>query len=184
MAEPSPGQLVVFEGIDGVGKSSVAAGLVQRLRADGVNAAFVSRDVVAASAAAACRLRSLADLLWGYDPGVDLTALGDRHLILLMASWFALFDESALRPALLRHRIVVTDQSPRKYIARFLANGHEDVAPLFAGLRAADLVLHLDVDAATAAARKVSIRRTECGAKSLRRTSPTSSSACASNCWV
>jgi len=164
MNQVTEGKLVTIEGIDGAGKTSVGGALASKLREVGVDAVFVSRLSEPSNTVAATRLRALSHLLWEYPPDVDVRALGDRHLILLMASWFALFDAAVVRSALPQHRVVITDQSPNKYIARFHAKGICDVAALFQNLRRSDLALHLVVDPPVAVSRKGPLRETECGA--------------------
>ncbi|MBF0307490.1 MAG: hypothetical protein HQL39_12805 [Alphaproteobacteria bacterium] len=157
------GRFVCVEGIDGAGKTLIAGEVVARLRAEGVNAALVSRDSVAADEGAAKRLRILTELLWGYDARDAIQRLGHRHLILLMASWFDLFHRWIVAPALAGHQVTVTDQSPCKYIARFHALGRTCADGLFDQLIAPDLVLLLGVDPALAASRKPGLKPTECG---------------------
>lgn len=84
--------LVVLEGIDGAGKSTLAAGLRDRLAAAGPGPVELWRkkDVEAGPPALRAHLRGLRDLLWGDPAGEpDVDVLGTRHYLFLHAAWFA-----------------------------------------------------------------------------------------------
>jgi thymidylate kinase len=154
------GRLICFEGIDGAGKTTVSNALAQRLRMEGTAAQFVSRTTVAQDSLAAERLSVLGKFLWDYPVGTDVRSLGDSHLILLMASWFHLFDRFVVRPAL-SESVVVTDFWFHKYLARFRAKQADPVDHLFHGLSKPDCVVFLAVTPDIAAKRKLSYSATE-----------------------
>jgi dTMP kinase len=159
------GNFVCLEGIDGAGKTYLAQQLTEHLKNEGISALFLSRTVLPTYPAAAERMRAIANLLWEYTPEGRIQTLGDRHLILLMASWFDLFDRWVVQPALQHHQIVITDQGAYKYIARFHVKGHWYVDSLFESLTRPDRVLLLTVEPERAAMRKESYRPTECNSR-------------------
>ncbi|MGZ2744887.1 dTMP kinase [Burkholderia stagnalis] len=167
MDRQPPGKFICLEGIDGAGKTQISIRLAALLVQRGIDAVFLSRSVAPEQSAAAVRMRILSDLLWNYHPDSGVESLGERHLILLMASWFELYHRWVIAPALKNKQVVITDQGVSKYIARFHAKGIYGVAGLFDNLISPDRVLFLALDPKVAATRKDSYRRTECNSSDV-----------------
>ena len=146
------GVLVALEGGDGAGKSTQAAALGRELSRRGHDV-VVTREPGATPLGA--RVRGL--LL---DRGEDQPAVPPRAEALLYAADRAAHVEQVVRPALARGAVVVTDRyvdSSLAYQGAGRALPSDEVASLSRwateGL-VPDLVVVLDVDAATAAARR------------------------------
>lgn len=148
-AAARPGRFIALDGIDGAGKSSQIALLVDWLRAGG-------RDVVACrdpgSTSAGDAIRAI--LLDRHDLHVDATA----EMLLYMAARAQLVAE-VVRPALDRGAWVISD---RYLLANVVYQGYAGgldpevirrVGAVATGGLMPDLVLLLDVDLETAAAR-------------------------------
>ena len=86
------GRLITIEGIDGAGKSTLAAGLLDALRARGLNIELLREP---GGVPAAERIRELV-----IDPGLHVTA---RTEALLYAAARAQLVEEAVLPALEEH---------------------------------------------------------------------------------
>jgi len=146
---PGGGRLIVLEGIDGAGKSSQIAPLADWLRGLG-REVVTCRDPGATPTGDAIR----AILLDRRDLRLDATA----EMLLYMAARAQLVSE-VIRPALARGAWVLSD---RYLLANVVYQGHAGgldpdairrVGAVATGGLAADLVLVLDVDLATAAGR-------------------------------
>ena len=148
-AAARPGRFIALDGIDGAGKSSQIALLADWLRAGG-------RDVVACrdpgSTSAGDAIRAI--LLDRHDLHVDATA----EMLLYMAARAQLVAE-VVRPALDRGAWVISD---RYLLANVVYQGYAGgldpevirrVGAVATGGLLPDLVLLLDVDLETAAAR-------------------------------
>ncbi|WP_437528598.1 dTMP kinase [Sorangium sp. So ce726] len=162
----SAGYFICLEGIDGSGKSTIGTRAAACLRDHGVDVVFVSRNTKPSDSLAAQRSTALAEMLWDYPQDVEVRRLGERHLILLMASWYQLFDQFVVRPALRAGKVVITDQWVYKYIARFRAMGAEPVESLFSGLSTPDLVVWMRIDPQLAASRRQAYKQTEANSQS------------------
>ncbi|WP_240137666.1 dTMP kinase [Streptomyces sp. MUM 178J] len=146
----NPGRLIVVEGIDGSGKSTVAARLADHLCETG-RTAVVLRPLAAGQPGLA-RLKSAARLSGtataGMQPHLDIYAV---HLTYSFVGMVA--DE--VIPALAEGRTVVCD----RYLASHLANQAvfgidlSAVAPLLDALPTPDRTLHIRVDPDTAMSR-------------------------------
>jgi dTMP kinase len=93
------GRLITIEGIDGAGKTTLAAGLLDALRARGLNALLLREP---GGVAAAERIRDLV-----IDPGLHVTA---RTEALLYAAARAQLVEEALEPLLSEGNWVLLDR--------------------------------------------------------------------------
>jgi thymidylate kinase len=153
------GCLIVIAGIDGSGKSWLLEHL-NRTVALHENIVVVTRDTEPMDKEYGVRLASLATLLWNYSAELDVRRFGDDHLILLMASWFYLFEKAVILPVLASGRDVVTDVWSGKYVARLRAK-RVDSAAIFSRLLEYDGLVHLDLNAAEAARRRSAFRTTE-----------------------
>ena len=146
------GRFVVLEGVDGCGKSTQAARLAERLRAEGRDV-VVTREPGATPAGAAIRAVVLGD-----------APIDARTEALLVAADRAEHVAEVVRPALARGAVVVSDRhTPSSLAYQGVARGLgvEAVDRLSAwatgGLRP-DAVVVLDVGADVAAARRAGPR--------------------------
>jgi dTMP kinase len=143
------GRLITIEGIDGAGKTTLATGLAEALRARG---AAVTPLREPGGVAAAERIRTLVK-----DPGLQV---GPRAEALLYAAARAQLVEEALAPALARGEWVLLDRfvdSSLAYQGAGRALGVEAVAAINAfatGGLAPDRTLLLRIDPALGRARQ------------------------------
>ncbi|TDB91381.1 hypothetical protein E1264_01760 [Actinomadura sp. KC216] len=162
----SRGLLVSVEGIDGSGKSELAASLAARLAEEHRDALLLDRHTATAglSGYLADHLAGLRRLIWEYPPGAVTSDLGFHHWTGLIGAWFHGLDHLVVRPALDAGRPVVADSWFYKFTARFaLTAGHSDAGEPFVGVSVPDLVIWLDVPPETCADRRPDARATERG---------------------
>jgi len=145
----TPGRFIVLDGIDGAGKSSQVAALVEWLTARGL---LVTTCRDPGSTAAGDAIRAI--LLDRHEIRLDPTS----EMLLYMAARAQLVAE-VIEPALARGEWVLSD---RYLLANIVYQGHAGgldpeairrVGAVATGGREPDLVLLLDVDLATAAGR-------------------------------
>jgi thymidylate kinase len=162
------GQFLCFEGIDGAGKSTMAAGLVERLRTAGVDAVLVHKTVAPNDDPFARRqFAQLKAALWDYPKDADIAALGNRHWLHLLAAWYAALDACVVQRHLAAGRWVVSDGWFYKYLLRFALKpeiGEGQAAICFEGLSRPDTVYYLDVPPAVAYRRRAEFQPSELGA--------------------
>ncbi|HLO75998.1 MAG TPA: dTMP kinase [Magnetospirillum sp.] len=162
-----PGRLICFEGIDGSGKSTVSRLLVEELRCRGVDAELLTTKAIRPDDAFAARqLTVLKDALWDYPVDGNLSVMGDRHWLCLIAAWFHALDASTIRPALGRGRTVVVDGWIYKFAARFALKpglGEASALRAFEGLVKPDATIFLDVPPELTALRRAEFKPSEMG---------------------
>ncbi len=144
-----PGRLITIEGLDGAGKTTLARGLLDALRARGIDAELLREP---GGVAAAERIRTLVK-----DPALHV---GSRAEALLYAAARAQLVEEALAPALHAGRWVLLDRfvdSSLAYQGAGRALGIEPVRAINAfatGELAPDRTLLLRIDPALGRARQ------------------------------
>ena len=144
------GTLITIEGIDGAGKSTLAAGLVDALKERGIEATLLREP---GGVRTAERIRELV-----HDPGATI---GARAEALLYAAARAQLVEEALQPLLTSGRLVVLDRfvdSSLAYQGAGRGLGVEAVAAVNAfgtGGLVPDRTLLLRIDPAAGRARSV-----------------------------
>jgi thymidylate kinase len=145
--------LVALEGIDGVGKSTIAPDLCERLRQTVTVDVELWRksDPVAAPGPAAVKARELHDLIWRHPEGEpEADVLGTRYHLFLHAAWFALVQRYRVRP--LRARpgaVAIADGWYYRSVAKAVARdglSEQWCLSLFESAGAPDLVVLVDVD--------------------------------------
>jgi thymidylate kinase len=157
---------VTFEGIDGSGKTTLASELARVLGERGGLVDHVVKKASFGDAFVEGHTAKLRSLLWDFGPDDPMQLLGDRHWMLLQASWFAVVEERRVRPALARGATVVVDNWFFKLMARFglkSAATRVEVEACFAHFRQPDVVFHLDVPPEVAVDRKKRFSPAECG---------------------
>ena len=161
-----PGHFIIFEGLDGAGKSTVAARLAEALHFHGHPVSFLARkDPSTDDPRLSQRLETLGGLIWGYGD-TPVERLGDHFALFNVASWLSGIDQLRVKPVLAQGQTVVMDNWYYKFLARMaLKEGLSDVctANCFAHLSQPDYVFLLDVTPEVAAARKSKFTRGETG---------------------
>lgn len=161
------GREITITGIDGAGKSTLAARLHQAVTDAGHQAILVGKHSTeipmdAELSAYVDRFNALV-----YRRGARVAqACGDRYWLLALAAWYTLQDQHVIRPALEAGTHVILDNSHHKILARYAVN--PDVPArlaeqVFAHLTEPDLVIFLRIGAAEALTRKGSFTSLETG---------------------
>ncbi|MET8014762.1 AAA family ATPase [Streptomyces sp. NPDC005271] len=166
-AAPTRGREITVTGIDGAGKSTLAARLHQALNDAGHKAILVGKDStdVPMDTELSAYVDRLNKLVYRRDARVA-QACGDHYWLLALASWYTLQDQLVIRPALAAGTHVILDNAHHKILARYAVN--PDVSTrlaeqVFAHLTEADLVIFLRIGASEALARKGSFTSLETG---------------------
>ncbi len=161
------GYFVAFEGTDGAGKAMIAREVANALSSEQQKVVFLQKSHPPTdSGYAAYHFAKLREILWEYEPTAPLATMGDRHWLLLIASWFHAFEHYAVQPRLADGQTVIVDGWYYKYLARFLLKpgpiDHESQLA-FRTLRTPDHVILLDVHPQTAEWRKTRVTASESG---------------------
>ncbi|MFD5326761.1 dTMP kinase [Streptomyces sp. NPDC127092] len=163
--------LIVLEGIDGSGKSTVARLVAEEL-ALGAATLADKKSAGATDPATAARAAALRELIWS-SPEEQGDTCGAAHWILLIASWYAAL--ARLRPELANDganagaddsTVAVMDGWYYRNIAKTLVREPLDaqwVESLFAPVPEPALTVLLDVDPDVAWSRRDTFKETELG---------------------
>jgi dTMP kinase len=167
MTALTAGKLITVAGIDGAGKSTLAAALHGALKDAGHDAVLIGKHTteVPSDAALSAYLDSLNAIVYRRDQAVG-AACGDHYWLFALAAWYSLQDRLVIRPALRAGTHVILDNAHHKITARYAANPGipPSLAPqVFAHLTPADLVLFLQVSPEEALRRKGGFTRLETG---------------------
>jgi thymidylate kinase len=148
---------VCLEGIDGAGKTTLAASLAGQLTAAGRDTVLVRKSTLDTDhPELAARLAAIGRGRWQAGLDQQTIALGELPWILYNASYYAALDSALITPALLRGQWVVIDGWFYKYALRATHVGHrslDHVLRLFGEIREPDRTFLLDVPAEVAAGR-------------------------------
>lgn len=120
----------VIEGIDGAGKTALAADL----QGDDRLTVVLKDDLDPAGSFADQRLARMHALTWSYDPTEEVWAYPKRYWAHTLAAWFWMFYDHRLAGPIAAGRVVVTDGWFFKHLARFMVDADGDFAALAAGL--------------------------------------------------
>ncbi|SFG37609.1 Thymidylate kinase [Duganella sp. CF458] len=159
---------IVFEGVDGAGKSTVAQLVAQALQQDDPGACYWDKRATHFdSQFARQQMETIKAALWDYQKDANILELGNMHWLSLMCSWFSAIDELVVKPARAQQRTLVMDNWHYKFSSRFLLKDDFDpalVRMMFSQLTRPDRIVFLQVDPATAAERKGGVfQPSECG---------------------
>ncbi|WP_091620664.1 dTMP kinase [Amycolatopsis saalfeldensis] len=161
----SPGKLIVVDGIDGAGKSTLVRTLVEQL-ADRVPVLLVDKKSVdALDPVVAARLRAVNKIVYTPDNGAP-TRWGDFHWLYALGAWYHLLEECVIKPGLAAGINIVVDNSHFKIWARFRADGllgNVAIDSVFETLQPPDTGLLLDLEPAVAHTRRTRFTPLESG---------------------
>jgi thymidylate kinase len=152
------GKLITVAGIDGAGKSTLAAALHGALNDAGHDAVLIGKHTteVPADAVLSAYLDNLNAIIYRRDQAVG-AACGDHYWLFALAAWYSLQDRLVIQPALQAGTHVILDNAHHKIIARYAASPGvpAGLAPqVFAHLTPADLILFLRISPEEALRRK------------------------------
>ncbi len=160
--------LLVFEGIDGAGKTTVAHLVTKTLLEEGHKVVYWDkREDSFQDAFVKEQMATIKKALWDYQKDADISVLGDMHWLCMLAAWFSAVDEVLIKPAIAAGNWVILDGWYYKFAARYRLkpnfNGNI-IDNVFSQLTKPSGVIFLQVDPHEAGARKAgSLTPSECG---------------------
>lgn len=166
-AVPHPGKLIAVTGIDGAGKSTLAASLHEAYQDAGHDTILIGKRTVdvPSNAKLSQYLDAVNAVVYRRDPRVG-QASGDRYWLFALAAWYTLQDQLVIRPALRSGVHVILDNTYHKILARYFVNPDvpTDLArQVFADLTEPDVVVFLHLPAGDALRRKQQFTPLEAG---------------------
>jgi thymidylate kinase len=161
------GKLITVAGIDGAGKSTLAASLHAAVNASGQEAILVGKHTtkVPMSADLSEYVDSVNAVIYRRKISV-CAASGEHYWLFALAAWYSLQDRLIIQPALRAGTHVILDNAHHKILARYAVNPEvpTDLARhVFAHLTAPQIVLFLNVTPGQALARKQEFSSLEAG---------------------
>jgi thymidylate kinase len=164
---PERGREITVVGIDGAGKSTLAARLHQALNDAGHDTILVGKHSteVPMDPELSAYVDHLNALVYRRDARVA-QACGDHYWLLALAAWYTLQDKLVIQPALAAGTYVILDNAHHKILARYAVNPDvsTDLAEqVFAHLTEPDLVYFLRIGARDALTRKGEFSSLETG---------------------
>ncbi|KPA97281.1 dTMP kinase [Pseudomonas asplenii] len=160
--------LIVFEGTDGAGKSTIARATYDKISESVPDFKFIDKNrPPVTSGYSEFHMGRIRDILWEYPDDAPLEQLGDRHWLSLIVAWFQATDHAVVRPAIESGISCISDGWYYKYLARFLLKDPilaGEAMAFFSTVRRPDVVIFLDVDPVISADRKGAFRLSESGA--------------------
>lgn len=166
-AAPTRGREITVTGIDGAGKSTLAARLHQALNDAGHPAILIGKNSteVPMDKELSAYVDRLNALVYRRDARVA-QACGDHYWLLALAAWYTLQDELVIQPALAAGTHVILDNAHHKILARYAVNPDVSTSlaeQVFAHLTEPDLVIFLRIGAREALRRKGAFTSLETG---------------------
>ncbi|WUH97752.1 hypothetical protein OHR68_30180 [Spirillospora sp. NBC_00431] len=167
MITTAPGKLIAVAGIDGAGKSTLAAALHAALKNTGQEAVLIGKHTteVPMSADLSTYVEQLNIVVYKRNADVG-AACGDHYWLFALAAWYTLQDRLIIQPALQAGSHVILDNAHHKILARYAVNPDVPTGlarQVFAHLTSADVVLFLQLTAEEALRRKQEFSALEAG---------------------
>ncbi|SEP53375.1 dTMP kinase [Amycolatopsis saalfeldensis] len=164
---PLRGREITVVGIDGAGKSTLAARLHQALNDAGHETVLIGKQStdVPMDEELSAYVDRLNELVYRRDARVA-QACGDHYWLLALAAWYTLQDKLVVQPALAAGTNVILDNAHHKILARYAVNPDISTSlaeQVFAHLTEPDLVFFLRISARDALTRKGEFSSLETG---------------------
>ena len=159
------GMFIVLEGIDGTGKTTLAASVARMLGPE-FDVRFQRRQhVPAADVSVTSAMTALHDLLWDRGDCSGDHMLPSSFWLHAQAAWHAASMRHAITPELSCRDALIVDGWYFKFFAKMLLRGHsrEHLDWTFAEAGAPDLVILIDRDPEEAWERRGSFNKSEMG---------------------
>lgn len=160
------GKLIAVAGIDGAGKSTLAASLHKALTGAGHEAILVGKHTTEVPDSDLSEyLDAVNAVVYRRKPAVG-PAAGEHYWLFALAAWYTLQEQLVIQPALRAGTHVVLDNSHHKILARYAAGDEvptELTRQVFAHLHTPDLMLFLRITADEALRRKTAVTPLETG---------------------
>jgi thymidylate kinase len=155
---------IALEGIDGAGKTTVAAHVENVLSNIYPNIEYFQKSSTDVSNSyVASRMKVLRRLVWPSDDGRQHALLGDQYWLHLVVAWFSLVTQGRFSET--STSLKFCDHWYYRFIAKFVLKGYSEdwLFELFAHVRAPDLIVLLDIDPRIAWKRRLAFKHQEMG---------------------
>lgn len=157
-------KIIVFEGIDGCGKTTLAERISQKL---GEKAVFLSKK----SADAESELQKkfmikIKSILWEHEENDNLAEIDEESWLYLHMLWYHMFQQFVIRPIQEKYDYIILDGWYYKFLARHIVNKKMDgsvAQKLIKRLITGDKIFWLKVNPEICFERKRNIKLSECG---------------------
>lgn len=157
-------KLIVFEGIDGSGKTTLAKKLSGYY---GDNAIFLSKKSIAASTDFQVKFMSeIRSILWERKPNEEISEIDEESWLYLHSLWYHMLQEFVIKFKLQQYEYVIMDGWYYKFLARHIVNNKMDtsVAEFITGrLLKPDNIFLLSILPEICLERKGYVKASECG---------------------
>ena len=162
------GKLITFEGIDGVGKTTVSKKVSDRLKEQGMNIVYINKKDINIYESEYVRnhMNTIKTVLWDYNPKERLFDLGDNHWLYLNLAWFSTLYDYAIKKELSKGNLVLTDGWYYKLYSRFVIKGkyaQNVLDDIFFNVPEPDFVYYLNAGFSTILSRRTEFLPTEFG---------------------
>jgi len=173
------GELIVFEGIDGSGKTDIAQALSMHF---GEISVFISKKSTEAMLPFQTKFMSeVKKVLWERLSNDAIHEIDEESWLYLHMLWYHMVQEYVLVPKLKQYRYVMMDGWYYKFFARHIVNKKMDTVfaeQLVSRLLPGDRVFMLDADPEVCYKRKKGVSLSECGAHRDGETATTKNAFC------
>ena len=164
------GKLIVLEGIDGAGKTTIANRLALKL-SENYDAVFLDKKSIDCSSNYVRKfMENIKKSLWQSKINDPVEKIDEETWLYLHVLWYRLMQEHVIKEKLGKHDYVILDGWIYKFWARHYCNGDFDFEyseNILKRLRQADRVFLLDVSPEESYVRKKEIKRSELGAHGM-----------------
>ncbi|MGT2751199.1 dTMP kinase [Streptococcus orisasini] len=162
------GKLITFEGIDGVGKTTISKKVADKLKKQGMSVIYINKkDInIYESDYVRSHMKTIKTVLWDYNPEEKLFDLGDNHWLYLNLTWFSTLYDYAIKKELSKGNLVITDGWYYKLYSRFVIKekyNQNVLNDIFFNVPEPDLVYYLNADFSTILSRRTEFLPTEFG---------------------
>lgn len=156
-------RLIVIEGIDGSGKTTLAEKLCERLD----NAVFLNKKSVDASTEFQNQFMvSIRKVLWENDKDAPINEIEEESWLYLHLLWYHMLQENVIKRYMNQYENIVMDGWYFKFLARHIVNDKMDAEyayTLMSRLVQGDIVMLLNISPEQCYERKNGVRLSECG---------------------
>ena len=141
------GQLIVLEGVDGSGKTTLSRETAKRL--GDIGFCYCSRkEIMRGDSFVATQMKKVASLMWTDNEGETDHQLPTHYWLYLQSLWYTMLSQFIIEPLLAHGKIVIVDGWFYKFIARLLVENFDSsyLYAIFSHVLEPDIVFLLDVD--------------------------------------
>ncbi|CUX55204.1 thymidylate kinase [Clostridium sp. C105KSO15] len=158
-------KLIIIEGIDGSGKTTIAQELSRTLK--GRSIYLDKKSIDASTPFQRSFMSKIKQILWESSLEDPISEIDEEAWLYLHILWYHLVQENVLKPKIDQYDYIIMDGWYYKFLARHIVNKKIDVSlakELSLRLVSGDMVFLLEVDPEVCYERKKSVKPSECGA--------------------